>query len=201
VSGAPPRRPGERRPSARRLRSPAKAEPPPDRRPGKRLPDGALHRRRGRALPQSPPAGEQAPGPLEIVQPEGWAAPQGYANGVAGRGRLLLVAGQVGWDPLTGAFAGDDLAAQAAQALANVLAVLRAAGGEPRHLARLTWYVADRAEYLAARPAIGKAYRALMGRHYPAMSLLVVHSLLEERAKVEIEATALIPDPEPRPDR
>jgi enamine deaminase RidA (YjgF/YER057c/UK114 family) len=144
--------------------------------------------------------GRARPGPsgptssLEIVEPEGWMAPRGYANAVTGRGRVVFVAGQVGWDPLTGAFAGDDLAAQAAQALANVAAVLRAAGAEPRHVARLTWYVTDRAEYQAARQAIGAAYRAVMGRHYPAMSLLVVHSLLEERAKIEIEATALIPD-------
>lgn len=132
---------------------------------------------------------------MKPVEPAGWATPSGYANAVAGpgSGRLVFVAGQVGWDPRTGAFASDDLAAQAAQALANVAAVLRAAGAEPRHVARLTWFVTDRAEYLAARPAIGAAYRAVMGRHYPAMSLLVVQSLLEERAKVEIEATALVP--------
>jgi enamine deaminase RidA (YjgF/YER057c/UK114 family) len=140
--------------------------------------------------------------PLAILQPADWAPPRGYANGVAGRGRLVFVAGQVGWDPRTCRFAGDDLAAQAAQALANVAAVLRAAGAEPRHLARLTWYVTDRAEYLAARQAIGAAYRAVMGCHYPAMTLLVVHSLLEPLAKVEIEATACVPDPGDRdPDR
>jgi enamine deaminase RidA (YjgF/YER057c/UK114 family) len=134
-------------------------------------------------------------GRLAVVQPEGWAPPQGYSNGVAGRGRLVFVAGQVGWDPVTCTFAGDDLAAQTAQALANVATVLRAAGAEPRHVARMTWYVTDRAEYLAARPAIGAAWREVMGRHYPAMSLLIVQSLLEERAKVEIEATAVVPDP------
>ena len=146
-------------------------------------------------LPSQPPVPVQ---PLTPVQPAGWAVPSGYANAVAGpgRGRLVFVAGQVGWDPATGAFAGDDLAAQAAQALANVATVLRAAGAEPEHVVRLTWYVTDRAAYLAARPAIGAAYRAVMGRHYPAMSLLVVQSLLEERAKVEIEATALVPEPE-----
>jgi enamine deaminase RidA (YjgF/YER057c/UK114 family) len=133
---------------------------------------------------------------LEIIQPAGWPIPQGYANAVAASGRQVFLAGQVGWDPLTGAFAGDDLATQAAQALANIAAVLRAAGAEPRHLTRLTWYVTDRAEYLASRPAIGAAYRAALGRHFPAMSLLVVHSLLEQRAKVEIEATAVISDPE-----
>jgi enamine deaminase RidA (YjgF/YER057c/UK114 family) len=136
----------------------------------------------------------KAPAP-EIIQPPGWPVPQGYSNAVAASGRQIYLAGQVGWDPLTGAFASDDLATQAAQALANVAAVLKAAGAEPRHLTRLTWYVTDRAEYLAARQAIGTAYRAVLGRHYPAMSLLVVHSLLEERAKVEIEATAVIPHP------
>jgi enamine deaminase RidA (YjgF/YER057c/UK114 family) len=133
---------------------------------------------------------------IEIIQPPGWPQPQGYANAVAASGRQLFLAGQVGWDPLTGAFAGDDLATQAAQALANVAALLQAAGAEPRHLTRLTWYVTDRAEYLSARPAIGAAYRAVLGRHYPAMSLLVVHSLLEQQAKVEIEATAVIPHPD-----
>lgn len=147
--------------------------------------------------PSRPLAGETStPAPLEIIQPPGWPVPQGYANAVAARGRQLFLAGQVGWNPLTGTFAGDDMAAQAAQALANVATVLRAAGAEPRHVTRLTWYVTDRGEYLAARQAIGAAYRAVMGRHYPAMSMLVVHSLLEERAKVEIEATAIIPDPE-----
>jgi enamine deaminase RidA (YjgF/YER057c/UK114 family) len=141
-------------------------------------------------------AGASAP---EIIQPPGWPVPQGYANAVAATGRQIFLAGQVGWDPVTGAFASDDLAAQAAQALANVAAVLRAAGAEPRHLTRLTWYVTDRAEYLAAKPAIGAAYRAALGRHYPSMSLLVVHSLLEEQAKVEIEATAVIPHPEDHP--
>jgi enamine deaminase RidA (YjgF/YER057c/UK114 family) len=132
-----------------------------------------------------------------IVQPDGWPPPSGFAHGIEARGRLLFVAGQVGWDPLTGVFAGDDLAAQAAQALANLAAVLRAGGAEPHHVARMTWYVTDRAAYLAARPAVGAAYRRIMGRHYPAMSLLVVHALLEERAKVEIEATAVVPDPDP----
>jgi enamine deaminase RidA (YjgF/YER057c/UK114 family) len=146
--------------------------------------------------PQTPQGGEQQKAKArapEIIQPPGWPVPQGYANAVAASGRQIFLAGQVGWDPVTGAFASDDLAAQAAQALANVAAVLRAAGAEPRHLTRLTWYVTDRAEYLAARPAIGAAYRAVLGRHYPAMSLLVVHSLLEQQAKVEVEATAVIP--------
>ena len=132
----------------------------------------------------------------EFVLPDGWAPPVGYANGVVARGRLVFVAGQVGWDPETAAFASDDFVAQTRQALANVAAVLRAAGAEPRHLVRLTWYVTSRSEYLAARRAVGVAYREIMGAHYPAMSLLVVAGLMEERARVEIEGTAVVPDGE-----
>jgi enamine deaminase RidA (YjgF/YER057c/UK114 family) len=160
------------------------------------------HPRRGRAMQPNqagqPAQEEPSPGPpdlLPLPNPAGWASPQGYSNAVAGSGLLVFVAGQVGWDPATGQFASDDLVAQVAQALANVVTVLRTAGAEPRHVARLTWYVTDRAAYLAARRAIGAAYRAVMGRHYPAMTLVVVKSLLEERAKVEIEATAVLPDP------
>jgi len=152
----------------------------------------------GDGTPQTPQGSEQreAGSPaLEIIQPPGWPVPQGYANAVAASGRQIFLAGQIGWDPVTGVFASDDLAAQTAQALENVATLLQAAGAEPRHLTRLTWYVTDRAEYLAARPTIGAAYRAVIGRHYPAMSLLVVHSLLEQQAKVEIEATAVIPAP------
>jgi len=132
----------------------------------------------------------------DIIHPAGWAKPVGYANAVAARGRQIFVAGQVGWDPLTATFASDDFAAQTRQALANVAAVLRAAGAEPRHLVRLTWFVTSRAEYMAARLQIGVAYREILGAHYPAMSLVVVSGLVEERAKVEIEATAVVPDGE-----
>ena len=132
----------------------------------------------------------------DIIHPAGWAKPVGYANAVAARGRLVFVAGQVGWDPATATFASDDFAAQTRQALANVAAVLRAAGAEPRHLVRLTWFVTSRAEYAAARLAIGVAYREILGGHYPAMSLVVVAGLVEERARVEIEATAVVPDGE-----
>jgi enamine deaminase RidA (YjgF/YER057c/UK114 family) len=130
---------------------------------------------------------------VEILRPEGWPRPRGYADGVAASGRVVAVAGQVGWDPATGRFAADDFAAQARQALANVRAVLRAAGAEPRHVVRLTWYITDRAAYLAARRAVGEAYRELFGAHYPAMSVVVVAALLEPRAQVEIEATAITP--------
>lgn len=136
---------------------------------------------------------EAEPG-LEVVHPEGWPPAVGYANGVAARGRTIFVAGQVGWDPAAATFRTDDFAAQARQALANVAAVLGAAGAEPRHVVRLAWYVTDKAAYVAARRAIGEAYRELFGHHYPAMSLLVVSALLEDRARVEIEATAVVPD-------
>ncbi len=128
----------------------------------------------------------------DILQPAGWALPKGYANGIAAQGRLVFTAGQIGWNPETGQFETDDFAAQTAQALKNVVAVLREAGAEPRHLVRLTWYVTDKAAYLAAQREIGRAYREVMGRHFPAMSVVVVAALLEERAKVEIEATAVV---------
>jgi enamine deaminase RidA (YjgF/YER057c/UK114 family) len=112
---------------------------------------------------------------------------------MAATGRIIVTAGQIGWNPATGTFATDDFAAQTAQALRNVVAVLHAAGAEPEHLVRLTWYVTSRSEYAAARHAIGAAYREIVGRHYPAMSVIVVSALLEDRAKVEIEATAVVP--------
>lgn len=126
-----------------------------------------------------------------VLQPAGWARPRGYANGVAAEGRQVFVAGQVGWDE-NQRFVSDDLAAQARQALFNVVAVLAEAGARPEHLVRLTWYVTSRDEYNAALAEIGSAYRELIGRHYPAMSVVVVAGLLEPRAKVEIEATAVV---------
>ena len=132
--------------------------------------------------------------PLGAIEPEGWARPSGYANGIAARGRVVAIAGQIGWDPASCNFQSDDLVEQTRQALANVVAVLRAAGGEPRHLVRLTWYLTDKAAYIENRRAIGAVYRELIGPHYPAMSLVVVAALLEDRARVEIEATAVIPD-------
>ena len=129
----------------------------------------------------------------DLLQPPGWPRASGYAHGVAARGRTVAVSGQVGWDPRTGEFASDDLVAQVRQALENVVAVLRSGGAEPRHLVRLTWYVTDKAGYLAARREIGTAYREVVGDHYPAMTLVVVAALLEDRAQVEIEATATVP--------
>ena len=128
------------------------------------------------------------------VSVQGWPRPQGYTDGMSGRGRVVVTAGMVGWDPTTGEFASDELAAQTEQALRNVVNVLASAGASPRHLVRLTWYLTDRDEYVAGRDAIGEAYRATIGRHYPAMAVLFVTSLLEPRAKVEIEAMAIVPD-------
>ena len=127
------------------------------------------------------------------LHPEGWTAPRGYSDGIVASGRLVFVAGQVGWNPATGEFETDDFAAQTAQALSNVTTVLRSAGADPAQLVRLTWYVTDRDAYLAARTAIGTAYRRIIGTHYPTMSLVVVADLLEPRALVEIEATAVVP--------
>ncbi len=130
----------------------------------------------------------------ETLLPEGWAKPSGYANGIAATGRLVFVAGQIGWNPITGEFETDDFAAQTAQALRNVAAVLAAAGAGPEHVVRMTWYVTDKAAYLASRREIGRAWREVMGRHYPAMAVVVVSALIEDRAKVEIEATAVVPE-------
>lgn len=127
------------------------------------------------------------------LHPEGWAPPRGYRDGILASGRLIFVSGQVGWNPETGEFETDDFAAQTAQALTNVAAVLRSGGADTAQLVRMTWYVTDRKAYLAARTAIGTAYRRIIGTHYPTMSLVIVAGLLEERALVEIEATAVVP--------
>lgn len=132
---------------------------------------------------------------MRTLQPEGWPRPSGYSNGVEARGKLVFVAGQVGWDA-AGRMVSDDLAAQSRRALENVAAVLREAGARPEHVARMTWYVQSIAEYKTHSRAIGCAYRDVMGAHYPAMSLVEVSRLLEDGAKVEIEATAVVPDPE-----
>ncbi|MEP7183902.1 MAG: RidA family protein [Betaproteobacteria bacterium] len=128
-----------------------------------------------------------------ILQPPGWAAPKGYSNGIAARGTLVFVGGQVGWDA-EGRFAAADFAGQARQALANIVAVLAEAGGRPEHIVRMTWYVVDRREYVASYPALGAIYREIIGRHYPSMTAVEVSALIEDAAKVEIEATAVIPD-------
>lgn len=130
---------------------------------------------------------------MEILQPPGWVRPKGYANGVAARGRQVYVSGMIGWDAEC-RFRSDDFVAQARQALENAVAVLREAGAGPEHIVRMTWYVLDRREYLAAGAQLGAAYREVIGRHYPAMSAVQVAALMEERARVEIEVTAVIPD-------
>lgn len=125
--------------------------------------------------------------------PAGWPRPRGYANGVAARGRTVYVAGMIGWDE-SGVFRSDDLAEQARQALANVAAVLAVDGARPAHIVRMTWYVTDKREYLAAGAAIGRAFRELVGDYDIAMTAVEVSALIEDRAKVEIEATAVVPD-------
>ena len=130
----------------------------------------------------------------EVIQPEGWLAPRGYANGISATGRTVSVAGQVGWNPRTGAIESDDFAAQTTQALRNVMTVLESAGARPEHLVRMNWYITNRAAYMAARADIGEAYREIFGRHYPAMSVVIVHGLIESGADIEIEATAIIPE-------
>lgn len=131
---------------------------------------------------------------IRSLLPPGWAKPKGYANGVAARGTIVSVAGQIGWDPATGRFDSDDFVAQAKQALANIVAVLKEAGAGPEHLVRLTWYVTDKREYVQRLAEIGEAYRAVIGRHFPAMTLVAVAALVEDRARIEIEATAVLPD-------
>ncbi|MDE0244711.1 MAG: RidA family protein [Gammaproteobacteria bacterium] len=128
----------------------------------------------------------------KILQPPGWPRPKGYANGVSAQGRLVFTAGQVGWDR-QGKFP-NTLAGQVERALANVVAVLAEAGAGPEHLVRLTWFITDRRAYLDAQSEIGAAYRSVLGRHYPAMSLVEVSALVEPKALVEIEATAVVPE-------
>jgi enamine deaminase RidA (YjgF/YER057c/UK114 family) len=129
----------------------------------------------------------------QVLQPPGWVRPRGYANGVVARGRQVFLAGMIGWDA-AGRFSGDDFATQARQALHNVVELLRAAGGGPEHIVRMTWYVVDRGEYLAAGPEVGRAFGELIGHYAMAMSAVQVGALMEERARVEIEVTAVIPE-------
>ena len=129
----------------------------------------------------------------QALLPEGWPRPRGYANGVAARGRQVYVAGQVGWDR-AGVFHSDDFAAQARQALVNVVAVLHCAGARPEHIVRMTWYVTSKREYLAASREIGPAFREIIGFFDIAMTAVEVTALIEDRAKVEVEVTAVVPD-------
>ncbi|MGE0566140.1 MAG: RidA family protein [Pseudolabrys sp.] len=129
---------------------------------------------------------------FEILQPEGWAAPKGYANGIAAEGRQVYIAGQIGWTAQQ-TLVSSDFVAQVEQALKNVVAVLKEGGGDPRHFVRMNWYITDKPSYVARQKEIGEAYRRVVGRHFPTMTLVVVADLLETGAKVEIEATAVIP--------
>jgi enamine deaminase RidA (YjgF/YER057c/UK114 family) len=127
-----------------------------------------------------------------ILQPAGWAAPKGYANGIAAEGRLVFVGGQIGWNGQC-QFETDDLVGQVRQTLQNVVAVLAEAGAGPEHVVSMTWYLVDKKDYLATLREIGRTYREIMGRHFPAMAAVEVAALIEDRAKVEIQAMAVIP--------
>jgi enamine deaminase RidA (YjgF/YER057c/UK114 family) len=129
---------------------------------------------------------------IKRIQPPGWAEPKGYANGIVAKGTLLFVGGQVGWNT-DQEFESDDFLVQTRQTLINVAAVLRAGGAQPAHMARMTWYVVDRAEYLANLKALGGVYREVMGKNFPAMTCVEVSGLMEARARVEIEVTAVLP--------
>jgi enamine deaminase RidA (YjgF/YER057c/UK114 family) len=133
---------------------------------------------------------------MRVLQPPGWPRPRGYANGIAARGTMVFIAGQIGWNEHQ-TIVSDDLALQLGQALDNTLAVLQEAGAGPEHVVRMTWYLTDKHDYLARARELGEVYQARMGRRYPAMAVVEVSALIEDRAKVEIETTAVIPDPGP----
>lgn len=130
---------------------------------------------------------------MNVILPPGWPRPKGYANGVVASGRMLFIAGMIGWDA-QGRFESDDFAVQARQALKNVADVLREAGGKPENIVRMTWYVTDKREYMAAAREIGLAFREIIGSYNAAMTAVEVKALIEDRAKVEIEATAVLPE-------
>ncbi len=130
---------------------------------------------------------------MQVLLPPGWPRPKGYANGVTAVGRQVFIAGMIGWDA-QGEFHSDDFAAQTRQALSNIVAVLGEAGGRPEHIVRMTWYVTDKREYLAAGREVGQAFREIIGSFNAAMTAVEVKALIEDRAKIEIEATAVIPE-------
>lgn len=131
---------------------------------------------------------------MDVLNPANWKRPKGYANGISVTGRQVYVAGQIGWN-VQEEFETDDFAGQVRRALQNIVAVLNEGGASPEHMTRMTWYIVDKKEYLAAARDIGQAYREIMGSNYPAMTLVQVADLLEDRAKVEIEVTAVVPQP------
>ena len=130
---------------------------------------------------------------MQILQPPSWPKPRGYSNGIAAKGRLVFVAGQVGWNEQE-KFEATDFVCQAKQALKNIVAVLAEAGARPEHIVRMTWYVIDKKEYLAAWRDLGSAYREVIGKHFPAMAAIQVVALVEDRARLEIEVTAVVPE-------
>ena len=130
---------------------------------------------------------------MKKLQPPDWAEPKGYANGIMARGAIIFVGGQIGWNAAQ-QFESDDFIAQTRQALINIVAVLQSAGAGPEHMVRMTWYVADRVEYAARLKELGSVYREVMGKNFPAMSCVEVSGLVEDRARVEIEVTAMLPD-------
>ena len=130
---------------------------------------------------------------MEFLQPAHWVRPKGYSNGVAAKGRTIFVSGMIGWDAQA-RIVSADFAGQVRQALKNIVEVLSEAGAKPEHIARITWYVVDKKEYLAASREVGAAYRETIGRHFPAMTVIQVAALLEDQARVEIEVTAVVPD-------
>ena len=130
---------------------------------------------------------------MKILQPPGWARAKGFSNGISCSGKLVFIAGQVGWSG-QGVWEARDFAGQFRQAIRNIISVLHEAGGKPEHIVRLTWYVLDKQEYLGALKDVGAAYRELMGKHYPTMAVVQVGGLVEDQARLEIEATAVIPE-------
>ena len=143
------------------------------------------------ALAALPVAKSEAPTAVQILQPSGWPMPKGYANGMAADGRLVVTGGVIGWD--TNGHLPPDFVVQVRQALSNIAAILAEGGARPEHLVRLTWYVVDMEEYLSNLKALGQIYRDIFGAHYPAMALVQVVRLVEKAARVEIEATAVVP--------
>ena len=133
---------------------------------------------------------------MQVLQPPGWARAKGFSNGIAANGKLVFIAGQIGWTG-QGEWRDRSFAGQFRQAMQNIIEVLAQAGGQPQHIVRLTWYVLDKQEYLAALREVGAAYRELMGKHYPTMAVVQVSGLVEDEARLEIEATAVIPENAP----
>ena len=133
---------------------------------------------------------------FNVLQPEGWTLAKGYANGIEARGRMVFVAGMIGWNGQC-QFESDDFVAQCRQAFCNIVETLACAGAGPQDMARMTWYVKDKKEYLARGKELGRAYQEVLGKHFPAMTLVQVSDLVEDRALVEIEVTAIVPDPTP----